>query len=191
MAADVFLIEGSALSSEPCLFAHKLLTWPPCGGTVDCWNAWWFLHSHKCNLLHLIAADVSHHQWTCSITYFEAFLQNLFFFFCSIALLCEKDMVATLQVFCAKQCDVQIGWNCWVIGIQNPLYKRKTCTDGITSEGESNKHFHNSVILSPCRGLCSSLCNHCEAIVKVNSGECKVRLRIVSAMSQRYSAAEK
>ena len=51
-------------------------------------------------------------------------------------------------------------------------------------------HIINCVILSPGTGFCSSFCNHCEAIVKVSSGECKVRLRIVSAISQRYSAAE-
>ena len=51
-------------------------------------------------------------------------------------------------------------------------------------------HIINCVILSPGTGFCSSFCNHCEAIVKVSSGECKVRLRIVSAISQRYSASE-
>ena len=51
-------------------------------------------------------------------------------------------------------------------------------------------HIINCVILLPGTGFCSSFCNHCEAIVKVSSGECKVRLRIVSAISQRYSAAE-
>ena len=36
----------------------------------------WLQHSKECNLVHFIAAVTSHHQWMCTITYCEGFIQN-------------------------------------------------------------------------------------------------------------------
>ena len=43
---------------------------PNCPGWV------WFEHSSECNLLQLIAANISRHQLTCAITSFEGFVRN-------------------------------------------------------------------------------------------------------------------
>ena len=51
---------------SPALFSCKLLIWPLCGTMLTAhWV--WFQHSNECNLLHVTAADISHHQWMCAI----------------------------------------------------------------------------------------------------------------------------
>ena len=53
----------------------------------ECTKIWVrFQHSGECNLLHLIAVNISRHQCSCAITCFQSFVRNLPVF-CSVAML--------------------------------------------------------------------------------------------------------
>ena len=68
--------KGSAVSSRPRLFSHKLLTQPPCGAVLTCGLKTLIQHSNNCNLPHSIATHISWDKIkrTHTITYFEGFL---------------------------------------------------------------------------------------------------------------------
>ena len=104
---------SSAPSSTPCfpqLHSHKLLIWQPCSSiqmNVICPLCFFPFSS----------AAISHHQWTCAVTYLKDFVQNSSDF-CS-ALTCAPNMVATLQAFCVEllntSCYAVTAQCCWSV----------------------------------------------------------------------------
>ena len=70
-----------------------------------------FLHSNKCNLLHLTADDILHHQWMCDLFWrSESFVWNLPVI-SSVAMqkLVEKTWLP-LRAFCQEQFSLQSDW---------------------------------------------------------------------------------
>ena len=73
-----------------------------------------FQHSSEQNLPHLIAADISRHQWACTITYFESFIQNPpVFHFAAMPKLVGQTWWTLATLFMLNTvCDVLTDWNC-------------------------------------------------------------------------------
>ena len=73
------LIEGSALNSAPHLFPHRLWLWLPCGTVLTgaMRNLSLIQHSDGCNFPHVIAADISRHQWTYAVAWHLSLSVNI------------------------------------------------------------------------------------------------------------------
>ena len=68
------------------------------------------------NLLHSIADYIYRHQWSCVITYFWKSCSESASLFAP--LLCKQNMAGTVRFFFFARnvnCDVPVGWSCWLI----------------------------------------------------------------------------
>ena len=138
MQLDNF-IEGSVLSSKPCLHLchYKLSIWPLLCSLVEFMIWYWIQYLNECNFLHLAAAnEIIHDQWRCvnhlMIYYCSKFCWELFaHWVCCCAVACEADVLSHFSFFFTRCC----WWYseaAWLIGIleffMEPLYCETTRT---------------------------------------------------------------
>ena len=88
----VWATEGSTMCSKslpllvPAKFTPIIMWYCPAGGRHNDLSL--IQYSNKCNLPHLITANISHHQWTWATTYFQGFAQStrlLLYHCCALA----------------------------------------------------------------------------------------------------------
>ena len=109
--------DGSTVTNLHCNTScsdhHVVLCW-----LVECMIWVWFQCSEVYSLLHLIAANISHQQWTCIITKScEGFIQIQIppVSLCCYAIPCGPEVGATLQAFRTQSIMYYLSCSDWLI----------------------------------------------------------------------------